>query len=531
MCLWITEHLITYSSINTGRKEPNDDDFLTGSNLISLRHWDIELSQCLTENGEAEMSDTKERIRRTGILQIVMILVVAASVNAGGIMDAARLITEQLWEHRYIPDSELPTVPLSEYDDFEVVELFRAETIEDLDAAIKEGYPMPWLEETLKDESIPWEDRYWLDRRVRAAIAQNTHTFFDVSGIPVHVEADGIFPGEMYWRENMIVDPEGWFAPEGIPRPTAVESWDIGLILNPYGRKIGEIAAAIPLAVFTSRDASTGVLITGGNCVYDPERQPYACFLKPDGSFNEIPLSYKGTYDVALSSDGGIAAFSLTRTHDREAVTYRGDDYTRDIEIYDGEGNLLRYIDTPINLDFNNSCAVVITQDGNYLYHQSEGVNTCLVNCFSGEVMMLPKPEWDRNTDMQSFSPDGRFLALSGATIARIYNIEEETTTMLQPDITRQSHLGSIVTCSSDALFASMTQSNQDRMSITYLLNDEVVAEYSSHLSASITEFSPNGYLTINNPVDAAHGAPSPFCGAPEGRYNLPLIVIRIQGR
>lgn len=477
------------------------------------------------------MSDAKERMKRTGMLLTSLLLVVTASSGAAGIMDTARSITEHLWEQEYIPDSGLPTVPLTEYDNFDVVELFRAETIEDLEAAMTDGYPMPWLEEILKDESIPWEDRYWLDRRVRAAIAQNTHTFFDASGNPLHVGADGIFPGELYWRENMIVDPEGWYAPEDIPRPTAVESWDIGIILNPYGRKIGEIAAAIPLAVFTSRDASTGVLVTGGNCVYDPERQPYACFLRPDGSFNEIPLSHKGTYDAALSSDGGIAAFSLTRTHDRDAVTYRGDDYTKDIEIFDGEGNLLRYIDTPINLDFNPSCAVVITQEGNYLCHQSEGVNTFVANCFSGEVIMLPKPEWDRNTDMQSFSPDSRFLALSGATIARIYNIEEETTTMLQAELSRQNHRGSIVASSSGGLFASMTRSNLDRMSIAYLLNDEVVAEYSSHLSASITEFSPNGYLTINNPVDAAHGAPSPFCGSPEGTYNLPLIVIRIQGR
>jgi hypothetical protein len=530
MCLWITEHLITYSSINTGRKEPNDDDFLTGSNLISLRHWDIELSQCLTENGEAEMSDTKERIRRTGILQIVMILVVAASVNAGGIMDAARLITEQLWEHRYIPDSELPTVPLSEYDDFEVVELFRAETIEDLDAAIKEGYPMPWLEETLKDESIPWEDRYWLDRRVRAAIAQNTHTFFDVSGIPVHVEADGIFPGEMYWRENMIVDPEGWFAPEGIPRPTAVESWDIGLILNPYGRKIGEIAAAIPLAVFTSRDASTGVLVTGGNCVYDPERQPYACFLKPDGSFIEIPLSHIGEYGAALSANGEIAAFALNLTHDREAVTYGGDNYTKDIEIYDGEGNLLRYIDTPINLDFNNSCAIVITQDGSYLCHQAEQ-GTCLADCFNGEAKILPNPEWNWNTFMHSFSPDGQFLALSGGTIERIYKIEEDVTTMLQTGFSRENSYSSNMSCSSNGLFVSIIRNGTDGPVITLLSGEKEISNTYLSSGGHIAEFSPNGYLMIANPVDAAHGAPSPYCGSSEGTYNLPFISMRIRGR
>ncbi len=468
---------------------------------------------------------------RIRILQAGILLLLASTANSTGLIDRMHSIAEQAWEDEYIPESGLPTIPLTEYDNFEVTELFRAVTIEELETAITDGYPIAWLEEILKDESIPWEDRYWLDCRMRSAIAQNTHTFFNPAGSPVHVEADGIFPGELYWREHMIVDPKGWYAPEGTPRPTAVASWDIGLILNPYGRRIGEIAAAIPLAVFTSRDALTGVLLTGGNCVYDPERQPYACFLKPDGSFNEIPLSHKGEYDVAFSADGEIAAFSLNRTHDREAVTYGGDNYTNDIEIYDGEGNLLSYIDTPINLDFNNSCAVVITQDGNYLCHQTEGVNICLVDCFNGEAIILPKPEWDRNTTMQSFSPDGRSLALSGATIARIYNIEEDATTMLQADITMQNHLSSVIACSNNGLLASMTRGNLDRMSITYLLNNEVIGEYSLPIGRQVTEFSPNGYLTIANPVDAAHGAPSPFCGAPEGRYNLPISVMKIQGR
>ena len=464
-------------------------------------------------------------------LSVGIILLLASTANGTGFVDRLRTIAEQAWQDEYIPDSGIPTTPLTEYDNFEVTELFRAVTIEELETSLTDGYPMTWLEETLKDETIPWEDRYWLDCRMRSAIAQNTHTFFNPAGSPVHVEADGIFPGELYWRENMIVDPEGWYAPEGTPRPTAVNSWDIGLILNPYGRKIGEIAAAIPLAVFTSRDASTGVLVTGGNSIHSPNEQPYACFMKSDGSFSEISLRHIGEYDVAFSADGEIAAFSLNRTHDREAVTDGGDNYTKDIEIYDGEGNLLRYIDTPINLDFNNSCAVVITQDGNYLCHQTEGVDICLVDCFNGEASILPKPEWDRSTTMQSFSPDGRSLALSGATIARIYNIEEETTTMLQADITRQSHLGSNVACSSGGLFASMTRGNLDRSSITYLLNNEVIGEYSLYRWAPITEFSPNGYLTINNPINAAHGAPSPFCGASEGRYNLPLVIIRINGR
>ncbi len=44
-------------------------------------------------------------------------------------------------------------------------------------------------------------------------------------------------------------------------------------------------------------------------------------------------------------------------------------------------------------------------------------------------------------------------------------------------------------------------------------------------------EFSPDGSLLLIDPIDAAKGAPSPFVGAPPGAYNLPLIVMLIEGR
>lgn len=80
----------------------------------------------------------------------------------------------------------------------EVIEIFRAETTEELEASITNGYPMPWLEEILNDESIHEEDRYWLDCRVRAIIAIDLHTFFDIEGNPITFEADWIMPGEHY---------------------------------------------------------------------------------------------------------------------------------------------------------------------------------------------------------------------------------------------------------------------------------------------------------------------------------------------
>ncbi|MBD3278873.1 MAG: hypothetical protein GF388_11290, partial [Candidatus Aegiribacteria sp.] len=136
---------------------------------------------------------------------LAALLLLSISAGAFDLIETAQDLRERAWMSEYIPESTEPTVPLTDYDEFEVVELFRAETIDELEASLTDGYPYPWLEETLRDESIPWEDRYWLDRRTRAAISQNLHVFYDTDNNPIYVDADAVFPGEYYWREHMIV--------------------------------------------------------------------------------------------------------------------------------------------------------------------------------------------------------------------------------------------------------------------------------------------------------------------------------------
>ncbi|MBD3277973.1 MAG: hypothetical protein GF388_06725, partial [Candidatus Aegiribacteria sp.] len=140
----------------------------------------------------------------------------------------------------------------------EAVEVFWAETPEELEALLVDGYPMPWLEELLNDESIPEEDRYWLDCRMRAAIARDLHTFFDRDGNPVHIECDYMHPGEDYWREHFIVNPEG----ESIQYDSPDLPKDItdqpGYIVNLYGERVGELALSRS-RVWLARDASVGL--------------------------------------------------------------------------------------------------------------------------------------------------------------------------------------------------------------------------------------------------------------------------------
>ncbi|MBD3278180.1 MAG: hypothetical protein GF388_07770, partial [Candidatus Aegiribacteria sp.] len=262
--------------------------------------------------------------------------------------------------------------------DVEVVELMRVETAEDLQAQLTDGYPMPWLEEIFNDESIPEEDRYWLDCRIRAAIAQDLHLFFDREGNPIHVEADWIGPGEEYWREHMMVNPPD--APE-IPdvehqdsnateesglivvvddyddepevfdssRPTPHVAGEPGYILDLYGNRVGELAT-VHSFVSLSRDASIAAIQSGCTEMVDilPPLASYACLMYPDGSFREIPFESKGYYNAVVSENGEVVVFECTHPtgiHDPE--TYERTGVTGDIYFFDSEGNLLNSVAPP----------------------------------------------------------------------------------------------------------------------------------------------------------------------------------------
>ncbi|MFO8184256.1 MAG: hypothetical protein R6U39_08790, partial [Candidatus Aegiribacteria sp.] len=121
----------------------------------------------------------------------------SVQINAGVLDDLLASASERI-QQQEIDNSNV-----------EVIELLRIESPEELEAELTDGYPMPWLEEILNDESIPEEDRYWLDCRIRAHIARHLHRFYDRNGNPVEIEAEWISPGEHYWQEHMMVNPVG----------------------------------------------------------------------------------------------------------------------------------------------------------------------------------------------------------------------------------------------------------------------------------------------------------------------------------
>jgi len=184
----------------------------------------------------------------------------------------------------------------------EVVEIFSAQTPAELEASLTDGYPMPWLEDILNDESIPEEDRYWLDCRIRAVIAQDLHLFFDEDGNPVHIEADWIMPGDNYWRETYVISPLG---DQIVSHP--VESGgnlrgEIGQLVDRFGQDIGETA----LTARGFRGSRNGSIWASVGRV---ENQYHLILLYSDGSYyvSPIEMSY-GRCAVSQSGEHVILA-------------------------------------------------------------------------------------------------------------------------------------------------------------------------------------------------------------------------------
>jgi len=291
--------------------------------------------------------------------------------------------------------------------DVEVVELLRVESPEELEAHLTDGYPMPWLEEILNDESIPEEDRYWLDCRVRAVIAQDLHLFFDKEGNPVHVEADWIKPSEGYWRESFLVASPAResnsyqvdFGGSFNGRP--------GIIFDSQGNRTGEIALS-GLLLSGSRDGS--LFATSINQISD--RTFRLMLFYPDGSYYVSPIemsygrcsvSQSGEY-VILAARGKDDPWGDEDIPPRAILLNRSGEivWERELEMTP-IGN-----PTPVVSPDDRYCAVVTQASSN------EDRLNHLLQVFDmqngQEVWRLDNPTGTRVT----FSPDGGTLFIHG---------------------------------------------------------------------------------------------------------------------
>ncbi|MCK5133862.1 MAG: hypothetical protein KAR40_17135 [Candidatus Sabulitectum sp.] len=301
----------------------------------------------------------------------------------------------------------IAAVGQTETSSLRVEEVFSVETSEELEASLTDGYPMPWLAAILEDETIPEEDRYWLDCRVRAVIAQDLHLFYDREGNPVHIEADMIKPGENFWRENFIIDPPGSvFDYESSDLPSGMTSQP-GYVVNRFGEKIGEIAMTHE-RIRLSRDASLGIYrsestgITANN----------ACLLYLDGSFTEIPID-PVFLQFAVSDDGSMAVYYSRLTRDLEGSERR-------LYAFDHEGNTI-YENIMPYPHLSSDCAPLISPDTKYIALAMRAGEVRLLNASDGKTIHI----WENLTgNYMYFPPDSRHLCVSGVRGAYIFECE-----------------------------------------------------------------------------------------------------------
>jgi hypothetical protein len=297
----------------------------------------------------------------------------------------------------------------------QVVELFRAETTDELEVALVDGYPMPWLAEILADTTIPEEDRYWLDCRVRSIIAQELKLCYDINGDMVFLEADRIMPGEGYWRECYVVEPAGpaYLLDEEDHPVRSAGLAGAGFIIDRFGDELGPIAAA---QWFTriSRDGHHGVTLSGtaGNFTWTTCN---VCFFETDGSFREYPLD-PGWAQFTMSQSGLLVAV----IDDRGDATY--------LLIFSGEGDL-RYERSVPPSSFNGG-APAISPDDRYV-----AVSTIASHFSSTPVILFDAATgtelhtWDKLLgNFLQFSPDSRYLCISGVQGGMIVECESGET-------------------------------------------------------------------------------------------------------
>ena len=453
-------------------------------------------------------------------LSLAVILMLASAANGTGFVDRLHTIAEQAWQDQYIPDSGLPITSLADYDSFEVTELFRAVTIEDLEASITDGYPMPWLEEILKDETIPWEDRYWLDCRMRSIFAQDLHLFFDHRGKSISVAADFIIPGEDYWREHLMVNPVGQTDVDEELRPTMAYG-EPGFILDKFGLKIGELADVHPFTVL-SRNASIATVISGGTSM-ESRREGFACFMYPDGSFTEISLQESGDFDVVAGGNSDVVAFQcLLPLSMHDPVTYERTGVTGDVYFFDREGNLINRISPPVI--FSADERGKLSSNGRYFCDALCTGELFLIDLESDfQKNLIAMSEGGRGRYSFNFSPDGNYLCIGGYSRGLVMNLE--TSNVIWTSNTEFIGINDNVRlhCSNDAEWITETMirgsfPNRHQELKLYRNNNLIYSDAAESGYWEETVTSPNGHflLTQNDAVTT-------------GGSGIPTVIRQIQ--
>lgn len=412
-----------------------------------------------------------------------------------------------------------------------VEEVFSVETPEELENSLIDGYPMPWLAEILSDETIPEEDRYWLDCRMRAVIARELHTFYGRDGQPLHVDAlGGIRNGETYWREVFIVEP-GFKEPAvryaDFTEPPYYFLRTPGYLVNRFGERLGEIATT-DLKIHLSRDGSVGVY-TGPHAahVQNPSR---TFFLNPRSEVREVIIgpALSGMRSICMAEDGTIALAActgsgITWSRNRDVVSLGLDYPERDavmLHVFTGTGDLLYgklMPEGPTNIQ--------ISPDSRYIAYAAME-NIYLINASTGDILFT----WERKGGCYpSFTRNSRYLCLPAVGGGAIYDCETGDEAILMPDYpypySRMYHVG--LSANNDlSVVAGVRKNRIDTANIWYyhdvFLNNNLISSEEIR-GYRCQEVSPNGHF-----IDRENY--SPFISNLWNGVAVPYTVLRVRG-
>lgn len=404
--------------------------------------------------------------------------------------------------------------------DFQLEKLWDIQSPEQMQEHVQSGYPTPWLAEVLSDSTIPAVDRYWLDCRMRAAIARDLHLFFDRDGNRVHIEADFIKAGDSYWRENLIVNLPGEPFRYDCPELPSGRTSEPGIILNVYGEQIGSIATASYDLIHLSRDASVGVYRSGGGYI----ALDFACFLYPDGSFREIDID-DVFVQYTLSEDGNIAVFYSRQSYEPGSPEHM-------LYAFDREGDLIFERLMPIGSN-SGGARPSVSPDSKYIATGLSNGEIWLLDAITGETVYTWGGSDNRLTGSTFiFSPDSRYLCASGPCAVVFDCLTGET--IWQQEAFDEGTLGSqplahntfhYLSTSNDLSLFVLVRRMKEQTGLRYSITSHITELYTRdgekllHISSGgIPYISPSGCILLIEHFDGLVG----------GATSTPLKLVRI---
>lgn len=341
-------------------------------------------------------------------VSVSVMLTSALPSNAASFINTVQTLSKQWLKQSNISNFSLSTNTFTDPEEYRAGVIFQAETIDDLERAVAQGYPMPWLSEILEDPTIPEEDRYWLDCRMRAAFAIELHTFFNESGNPATINSEWILPGEDYWRESYVVNPPGYVEGSVSILRSSNDRLNPGYTVDRFGEQIGEFAqVGNTMKLDTSRDGTLSAAAFNTGDGY------HAVFQYSDGSYYESPI--RMSFGLAgLSSSGNYVILSSRGWRDWAT----GDETSPQVILLDRYGNVIWELELEM-IPVGNS-RPTISPDDRFcaVCTQAEDVRTAVVRgmlqVFSidtgCEVWRLENPDGI----IVRYSPNGEYLCVSG---------------------------------------------------------------------------------------------------------------------